>query len=347
MSGKTRRTSRKWRGLSDALLIVTLTVLAAASLAAAAFAAQDHPARKKETVENSFVSGPIKVGGYGGSEVVIGAATFVGQDRDYPVQRKGVVEKTLRFADPGKPGEIVVDNVFGPIKVEGTSGSEVVLVARKTIFAKDEARVKRAEEEVTLDIQEKGNTIDVYVDGPFRERNREARGVRSWRDPGYEVHYDFAIKVPVRTNVAVSTVLAGDVEVRNVEGEFDVHNVNGKVRVSDVSGSGTAKTVNGEVTVAFKRSPNGECSLKTVNGDAVITLPEGTSADFRVKTFNGDVYSDFSVTALPAKPAVREDKDGKYVYKSDRFFGVRTGKGGPEILMDTMNGDILIKKKSA
>ncbi len=276
------------------------------------------------------------------------AAPLSGVDeRTYPIQKKGVVERTLKFADPSKAGELVVDNVFGSIMVEGYGGSEVVLVAQKTIYARDEARVKRAEEEVKLDIQEKDNTIDIYVDGPFRDRNREERGVRNWRDPGYQVHYDFTIKVPVRSDVAVSTVTEGDVEVRNVEGEFDVHNVNGKIRMSDVSGSGTARTVNGEVTIGFKRSPSGECSLKTVNGDVAITLPEGTSADFRVKTFNGDVYSDFSVTSLPAKPAVREEKDGKFVYKSDRFFGVRTGRGGPEVLMDTMNGDILIKKKSA
>jgi hypothetical protein len=308
MSGQVKRIRQKRYGITGSLLVIALTLLAAAVLVAAAYAAED---------------------------------------RDYPVQRKGVVEKTFKFADPGRPGEIVVDNVFGSIKVEGYGGSEVVLIARKTVYAKDEARIKRAEEEVKLDITEKENTIDIYVDGPFRDRNREERGIRNWRDPGYEVHYDFEIKVPVRTSVAVSTVTKGDVDVRNVEGEFDVHNVNGKVRVSDVSGSGTAGTVNGEVAVGFKRSPTGECSLKTVNGDVVISLPDGTSADFRVKTFNGDVYSDFSVTTLPAKPAVREEKDGKYVYKSDRFFGVRTGKGGPEILMDTMNGDILIKKKSA
>ncbi len=309
MSPKAKtRNSRTARRISDVLLVAAMTGLAAAALAAAAFSAEE---------------------------------------RDYPVQKGATIEKTFKFGDPGNPGEVVVDNVFGPIRVEGYGGSEVILVARKTIYAKDEARAAKAEEEVRLDIAEMENTIDVYVDGPFRDRYREEHGIRRWRDPGYEVHYDFAIRVPVRTNVDVSTVLKGDVEVRNVEGEFDVRNVSGRIRLADVSGSGTAKTVNGEVAVDFKRSPTRECSLKTINGDVVISLPEGTSADFRVKTFNGDVYSDFSVTSLPAKPAVREEKDGKYVYRSDRFFGVRTGKGGPEIQMDTMNGDILIKKKSA
>jgi hypothetical protein len=276
---------------------------------------------------------------------VLSASAGTGGE-EYPVQKKGIVEKTLKFADPTGPGEVIVDNVFGSIEVEGYDGRDVFLVAHKTIFAKDKDKAARAEEEVSLDIKEEGQTVDLYVDGPFRERYREKRGIREWRDPGYRVHYHFKIKVPVRTDVSVSTVTEGDIEVRNVEGTFDVHNVNGRVRMSDVAGAGTAKTVNGEVTIGFRSVPNGECSFKTINGDLVITLPEKTSADFRLKTFNGEVYSDFPVSSLPAKPAVAEKKDGKYVYRSDRFFGVRTGQGGPEILMDTMNGDILIKKRA-
>ena len=63
---------------------------------------------------------------------------------------------------------------------------------------------------------------------------------------------------------------------------------------------------------------------------------------------NGDIYTDFPVTTLPARAAeVSGRTEGRYVYKSDRFFGVRTGKGGPEIKLETLNGDILIKKRSA
>jgi ribosomal protein S28E/S33 len=268
--------------------------------------------------------------------------------REYPVQKKEDIQKTLKFADTTKPGEVIVDNVFGPIKVEGYAGTDVLLVAHKTVYAKTEDKAARAQEEVKLDIQEKGQTVDIYVDGPFRENDRMRHPIfHSWRDPGYQVHYAFELKVPFKTDVAVSTVTDGDVEVRTVEGEFDVHNVNGKVRLSDVAGSGEAETVNGELFVGFRSVPNGRCAFKTVNGDLVLTLPSDVSADFRLKTFNGDVYSDFPVTSLPARPPVRDESKGKFIYKSDRSFGVRAGKGGPEIALDTLNGDILIKKKTA
>jgi hypothetical protein len=266
--------------------------------------------------------------------------------REYPVQKREDIQKTLKFADASRPGEVIVDNVFGPIKVEGYSGADVLLVAHKTIFAKTEDKAARAQEEVKLDIQEKGRTVDIYVDGPFRDRDRDRRGFHSWHNPGYEVHYAFELKVPFKTDVAVSTVTDGDVEVTGVEGEFDVHNVNGKLRLSDIAGSGEAETVNGVLTAGFRNAPSGPCAFRTINGDLVVTLPESVSADFRLKTFNGQVYSDFAVTSLPARPPIREENKGKFVYKSDRSFGVRAGRGGPEISLDTMNGDILIKKKN-
>jgi Toastrack DUF4097 len=284
--------------------------------------------------------------------IVLASSLAVAQDhrdrKDYPVVKSEEIRKTLKFTDQAKPRELVVDNVFGPVTVEGYAGSEVLLTATRTVYAKSEDKAALAAEEVKLDIQEKGGTVDIYVDGPFRENEKTHRRARaSWRDPGYEVHYAFTLKVPVRTNVAVSTVTEGDVEVRGVEGEFDVHNVNGKVRLTDVAGRGTAETVNGGLTVGFRSAPGGGCSFKTVNGDLVLTLPANPSADFKLKTFNGQVWSDFDMTRLPIAAPARKSEDGKFVYRSDRSFGVRAGKGGPEIALDTMNGDILIKKRTA
>jgi hypothetical protein len=278
---------------------------------------------------------------------VAAAAAPPDSGRDYPVQKKEEIQKTLKFVDATRTREVLVDNLYGPVKVEGYGGQDVLLVAHKTIYAKTPDKAAKAEEEVKLDITEKGGTVDIFVDGPFRENDRRGGRFHAWREPGYEVHYAFELKVPWKTNVGVSTVMAGDVEVSGVEGEFDIHNVNGKVRISDVAGFGEAATVNGTLAVGFKRVPSGQCAFKTINGDLVLTLPAEASADVRLKTFNGEAYSDFPVSALPAKPPVRDENKGKFIYKSDRSFGVRVGKGGPEISLDTMNGDILIKKRTA
>jgi hypothetical protein len=261
------------------------------------------------------------------------------------------IAKTLTFADLAKPGELVVDNLYGPIKIEAHSGREVVLEAKRLVYARDEARAAKAEAEVRLDITTKDNTIELYVDGPFRETEAERRtgGIHKPRDPGYLVYYGFTLKVPALTNIVLKTVIDGDIEVRGVEGTFDIHNVTNPVRVIDAAGSGEAESVAAGVTVAFRRHPDGPCSFKSVSGDVEVDFPGQASADFRFKTMTGEVFSDFEVTRLANAAPVREDRrgeEGGFVYRSDGFNGVRAGKGGPEIKLETLSGDILIAKRS-
>lgn len=266
-------------------------------------------------------------------------------DRAYPITEKDEVRRTVRISDPASAVEVAVDNVWGGITVEGTRGTDIEMVARRTIMAESKDRLERARNEVKMDIPEKTNALSVYVDGPFRCNDHDGHhGIRSRKDPGYIVKYDFELKVPFRAKLILSTVLDGNVSIRGVEGDFDVANVNGEVRLADASGSGKASTVNGGVRVSFRRPPVRAYAFETVNGEVVLNFPEGLSADFRIKSMNGNAYSDFPVSALPAAAAETRKEDGRYVFKSDRSFGVRVGKGGPEIKLETLNGDILIKK---
>jgi len=273
---------------------------------------------------------------------LIGIITLAAES--FRFEEKEEIRKTLKFQDPSKPKELFVDNIWGSIEVVGYRGKEVKLLVHKTIKGRNKEKIQKAKEEVELEITEEGNTIDIYVDGPFRDRNKRRRW-KNWSNPGYKVHYDFELKVPYKTDLYLKTVNSGDIEVNNVEGEFEVKNVNGRIKMSEVAGAGDAHTVNGNVKVLFSRNPESDCSFRTVNGDVEITFRPNLSADLLLKTFNGNAYTDFSVSYMPVKKSVSKRHKGKYVYKSNRFFGVRTGKGGPEIKFDTLNGDILIGKK--
>lgn len=275
-------------------------------------------------------------------------ALRVGHDDDhdlrrYAIQKTEEIKRTLSFPAGAAGRKVVLDNVWGGITVIGADVEAVELSAVRTDYAETGAAYEKARAEVTLDISEKDGAVDIYVDGPFRCDDGRRR-FRRHRDPGYEVHYDFTLRVPRRVDLSVSTVTSGRVEVSGVEGTFDIGNVNGRVRLVDIAGRGSARTVNGRLDVGFRRPPAGDCDFKTVNGEVLLELPGEPSADFRLKTFNGEIFSDFPVSYLPAKPATSTRRDGKYVYKSDRSFGVRAGRGGPEIRLDTLNGDILIKK---
>jgi DUF4097 and DUF4098 domain-containing protein YvlB len=275
--------------------------------------------------------------------IILSIGTFLVHGDSYRVQRKGKVSRTLHFQELSKPKDLQVDNIFGSIVVTGYDGKEVKLIAHKTLKASSEDRAQKAEEEVKLDITEEGNVIDIYVDGPFRHQHNN-RG--NWSDPGYEVHYDFNIKVPRKTNIYLKTATAGIIQVSNIEGEFQVRHADGKIVMSDIVGAGTAKTANGDVKVLFAKNPDSDCSFKTVAGDIHVAFLKNLSADFILKTRYGDAYSDFPVSLLPVQSSATEErKNGKYVYRSKTSVGIRIGIGGPEIKMDTLTGDILINKK--
>lgn len=279
---------------------------------------------------------------------------------DYPVKKIETIEKNLSFTGGTEPQTLKIDNIFGSISVSGYNGKTVLLTTKKTIRAKTNQSLEDAKKEVILDIFTKGNSINVVVDGPFRDE----KGGCHWnsRKLGYIVQYDFQVKVPFKTGLYVKTINDGDVDVsdiqgkssiknvngkisvKNLKGDFNVHTVNGRIQMEGITGSGEAHTVNGKVKVLFDKNPASDCSFKTINGNLEIDCLPGLSGDFKFKTFNGKIYSDFPATYLPSSPVKGERTKGKYVYKSSRFQSVRIGNGGPAIKMDTLNGNIIISK---
>jgi DUF4097 and DUF4098 domain-containing protein YvlB len=112
--------------------------------------------------------------------------------------------------------------------------------------------------------------------------------------------------------------------------------------MSGIAGSGLASTVNGAVSVRFKKNPDSRCGFQTVNGSIEIEVPDDFSADLKLKTFNGNVLSDFDVTGLPRHASAPEKIGRRTLYRGDEFFSVRAGHGGPDMVFETLNGDIRI-----
>jgi hypothetical protein len=269
--------------------------------------------------------------------VAIGAA---GQDR-FSVRQQETLKQTLEFA-PGNGMKLLeVDAVFGSIRVVAYDGQSVEMVVNKTIRARTQANLQTARQEVRLDITDKSDTVRVFVDQPGHSRSSTSWTHSEWRNQGYTVAFDFDLRVPREAAVHLWTVNDGDVHVEGLAGDFDVNNVNGDVELLQVSGSGRAKTINGQTKVTFARNPQRDSLFASLNGTIEVAFQPNLSADLRFKTLNGAVYTDFPVTALPTA-GTGERRNGKFVYKSDRFSAVRVGNGGPEMNFDGLNGDIRI-----
>jgi hypothetical protein len=255
---------------------------------------------------------------------------------DWPVRDQEVIQKTMTLS--GDPLRFVVDNVQGYVHVKGVAGSEVRMTAHKTIRAETDSDLADARSEVKLDVTEKPGTVSIYYSAPWRNGGEHRRF--------YSVTYDMDVEVPVAARLVVSTVNGGEIRIDNSGGDFEVSDINGGIRMTEISGSGSVHTINGPVSVRFAQNPARPCSFKSINGPLDVWMQPGFSADLMFKTFNGQVYSDFDVVprAIPAS-AVTENRDGKFVYRSNGVSGGRVGSGGPELSFDTLNGSIRLHKE--
>ncbi len=257
---------------------------------------------------------------------------------------KDEVKKSFRLTD-NDHRQLIVDNINGEINVVGYDGETIELVAHREIKAESNEKIVEAKQNVRLDIREEKNKIILYVDARWRINN--GVNYRGWHYYGYDVIYDFDLKVPHKTSLYLKTINKGKVLVRSVEGEFEVNNVNAGIEMSEINGPALVRTVNGPIKVSFTKNPDSECSFKTVNGKIEVVLRDGLNADVKLKTFNGKVYTDFDFSSLPREDRTIEERKGlRRIYRRGDSYSVRVGKGGPEFSFDTLNGSIYVLKQN-
>jgi len=261
-------------------------------------------------------------------------------------QQQELVHRTFSGAK-----SIEVDNVFGSIQVTGYDGAGIELDARRTVTADNAEREEAARRDVKLDITQPADAVRVYVDGPFRCHCEDRPSFRSRNNMsehgrrGYKVVYDFEIRVPRNTALYLATVNQGQIRTEKTAGDFDIENINGGVEMDDIAGSGRVYALNGKVSVTFVKNPERSSYFGSLNGAVEVWFQPNLSADVRVKTFNGAIYTDFPVIYLPASAGTTERRDGKFLYRSNDFQGIRIGNGGPEFKLENFNGEIIIRNR--
>jgi len=289
-------------------------------------------------------------------------------DSDQPIKEQETIRKS--FTLPAGERSLDIDNVIGVIEVTGSQTDQVEVVVNKTMHAESKEKLEQARKDVTLDITQNGGELKLYVNGPFRcncccndncghsdeHGNLRRPGVdlrygcnngcgHSGEHQGYSVRMDFQVQVPRNIALTLRTVNGGHVQVKDVTGKYCVRNVNGGIVMENVGGSGTARTVNGSVKVVFRENPRENSDFASINGSIDLYFVPNLSADFRFKTMNGGIFTDFPMTSLPAEPTKVERRDGKFVFRADRFTGGRVGSGGPEIKAENLNGSIRVLER--
>ena len=271
----------------------------------------------------------------------VGAFTTVGAMPSLPpAVAQDTIRRTLRWSGGGEH-TLEVSNVNGSINVVGDDRQDVEMIADRTIDTNGRDGFGETRRNIRLDATESADAVRICADaercscGP-----KDGRWSRDWWRDWDSVNVDFTVRVPKNTRLRLCTINHGAVTVENIDGDFDVSNVNGRIEMTGIRGSGRAETVNGRLNARFAANPKAPSSFRTVNGMIEVVFPRDLAADLRMKTLNGGLYTDFDVTVLPSAPAVAERRNGKFVYRNDRFAAVRVGRGGPQITFEGVNGDV-------
>jgi hypothetical protein len=254
-------------------------------------------------------------------------------------------EFSLR-ADAGR-STLAVYNIFGSVTVQGYAGDKVLVEATRTLASDTAPGLATGTKEAVAGFEQSGDSVIVYLTGPFDTRPRPNRTGRNYQ-PDYSFHFDFVVKVPYAMNLHVATVNDGTVLVQDVTGQLEAYNVNGAVKLLGAKGATKARTVNGNVDATYADGPAGPCSYHTINGKINVTYPREVAANVHFKSMHGELYTDFpSAELLPVQATQSTQGGGSSTrYKLTKDTVVRLGKGGPDCRFETLNGDVTIKQQT-
>jgi DUF4097 and DUF4098 domain-containing protein YvlB len=100
-----------------------------------------------------------------------------------------------------------------------------------------------------------------------------------------------------------------------------------------MTGDAWVETVNGNLDLSFDKMGDGQTvNLESVNGVVVLRIPAKANARVDAETLNGNVSNDFGLTV----------EKGPWVGRSMEGL---VGSGGAHITVETVNGNINIKKR--
>lgn len=246
-------------------------------------------------------------------------------------------------------GTVLVENIFGDVKVVGYDGDKVLVTGEITLEARSKEKLEMGKEEFSIDAAKRNDSLLIFNKAPFITNRFSEVRERWWGNNGQEPDYRFLVhlevKVPKNTNLWVSTVNDGKVKVVEVSGAIQASNVNGPVALENVEKVVKAKAVNGNIDITYNNLPGSDSDFKTVNGDITINVGGALNTTVEFESMNGDLYTDFDYSGMgPEIKKVQDRRGGRTKYKIESTTKIKIGAGDQAISFNTINGNMYIKK---
>ena len=222
---------------------------------------------------------------------------------------------------------VEIKNINGTIEAERASGDEIEVSAEKT-----GTRVEEIKIEVVPHAD--GVTIcAIYPHGMFRGSSGPCEPGDGWHPSnvhGDDAKVNFKVRLPENLRFAAQSV-NGDVRAEGLGRFVRASTVNGSVHIS-TKGWAELSSVNGSIDARMGRAEwTGTLKISTVNGSVHLDMPSDMNADVRFRSVNGRLNSDFPLTV-----------SGTF---GGRKLDGRIGNGGRELVVETVNGSVELRRE--
>jgi hypothetical protein len=224
-------------------------------------------------------------------------------------------------------GKLAPDNVVeikgvnGQIEAETGSGDQVEVTAEKSGPDADDVNI------VAVPSAEGITICAIYA-----KSGAECSPGKSWHVDnvhGDRTRVHFHVRMPSDLRFSGYNI-NGDVVAENIGRAVHATTVNGSVRVSTKTWA-EASSVNGSIEASMGSADwNGKVQINSVNGSIHLTLPETFNSDVKFSSVNGKLHTDFPMT-------VEGSMGGRQVQG-------RIGNGGRELVVETVNGSVDLRK---
>jgi DUF4097 and DUF4098 domain-containing protein YvlB len=220
--------------------------------------------------------------------------------------------------------DVDVHNVSGDITIVPSKTGKVEVIGR--LHGRGDVDLLTGH----VDETSHGIVVCVLYDDPNGscDDSHESRRHHNFNDASM----DFEVSVPTNLQVSASSV-SGDVSITGAQGDVRATSVSGDVKMLDLHASSVdAHSVSGDVEVRVNQlTGRGDLKFQTVSGDVTLSLPSQLDADISMSTVSGDLDSDFPITLSNGR-------------MNRRRIEAQIGKGGRRLDLETVSGDVRIRK---
>ncbi|WHZ09506.1 MAG: hypothetical protein OJF59_003262 [Cytophagales bacterium] len=258
-------------------------------------------------------------------------------------------EFTVPFSNPTGAVKVIVDIKTGSVTVKGT--------ARKDVWVKYSDKEENEPETVEDNNNDNDNDhrnrttnkegLKKISNGTMNLEASEYQNTVKINSDNWGNRMNVIVEVPSTVSLKVKTYNDGDLEVNNITGIVELTNYNGAITATGISGTVVAETYNGDIKIVYdKLTPDTPLSYANFNGNIDLTFPASLKANVKMKTKQGEIYSGFDAQVKKGSPVTKtETKTGIYKVQIDDWVKVDVNGGGPEVSIQTYNGDIFLRKK--